>query len=148
MKHVREIMTNDVQSITPTTDLVTAARYMRDLNVGALPVVERDQLLGIITDRDIVIRAVAEGKTVQSETVLQYLTPNPTTVAPDADVNEAAKLMAREQIRRLPVVEGGKLVGFLSLGDVAVHVDKDRLSGDTLEQISEPSGPRSQARGQ
>jgi len=105
--------------------------------------VENDRLVGIITDRDIVIRAVAEGRSLQGEPVQQYLTPDPRTIAPDADAREAAELMGREQIRRLPVVEGGRLVGFLSIGDVAVDVGKDKLVGDALQQISEPAEPRS-----
>ena len=148
MKQVRDIMTTQVQSVTPQTDLITVARHMRDLNVGSLPIVENNRLLGIITDRDIVIRVIAEGRNPQTEQVLQHLTPNPMTIHSEASVNDAADLMAREQIRRLPVVDEGKLVGWLALGDVAVEVDKDKLSGDTLEQISQPSEPRSQARGQ
>ncbi|MDP8910287.1 MAG: CBS domain-containing protein [Chloroflexota bacterium] len=122
--------------------MVTIARRMKDLNVGSLPVVDNDQLVGIITDRDIVIRGVADGLSLQEEQVRNYLTPNPTTVTPDADAREAADLMGREQIRRLPVVEGGRLVGMLAIGDVAVDVGKDRLVGDALQQISEPAQPR------
>ncbi len=139
---VRDIMTANVETVGPETDLVTIARRMKDLNVGSLPVVENDQLVGIITDRDIVIRAVAEGRSLEGEQVRGYLTPNPTTVTPDTDAREAAELMGREQIRRLPVVEGGRLVGFLAIGDVAVDVGKDRLVGDALQQISEPAQPR------
>ncbi len=139
---VRDIMTANVEAVGPETDLVTIARRMKDLNVGSLPVVENDQLVGIITDRDIVIRGVAGGLSLQEEQVRNYLTPNPTTVTPDADAREAAELMGREQIRRLPVVEGGRLVGMLAIGDVAVDVGKDRLVGDALQQISEPAQPR------
>jgi len=135
-------MTANVEAVGPETDLVTIARRMKDLNVGSLPVVENDQLVGIITDRDIVIRGVANGLSLQEEQVRNYLTPNPTTVTPDADAREAAELMGREQIRRLPVVEGGRLVGMLAIGDVAVDVGKDRLVGDALQQISEPAQPR------
>ncbi|HSH78079.1 MAG TPA: CBS domain-containing protein [Herpetosiphonaceae bacterium] len=139
---VRDIMTANVEAVGPETDLVTIARRMKDLNVGSLPVVENDQLVGIITDRDIVIRGVAEGLSLQEEQVRNYLTPHPMTVTPDADAREAAELMGREQIRRLPVVEGGRLVGMLAIGDVAVDVGKDRLVGDALQQISEPAQPR------
>lgn len=137
---VRDVMTTKVQSVTPQTDLVTAARYMRDLNVGALPVVDNDQLLGIITDRDIVIRVVAEGKNPQNEQVQTYHTPSPSTISPDDDLRDATDLMGRQQIRRLPVVENGTLVGFLSLGDVAVE-GRDKVSGEALEQISYPAEP-------
>lgn len=139
---VRDIMTQDVEAVSPQTNLVTIARRMKDLNVGSLPVVENDSLVGIITDRDIVIRAVAEGRNLQGEQALHYLTPDPTTVTPDTDARESAELMGREQIRRLPVVEGGRLVGFLAIGDVAVDVGKDKLVGDALQQISEPVQPR------
>ena len=106
-------------------------------------VVENGQLIGIITDRDIVIRAVAEGRDLLLEQVRDHLTPNPTTISPDADVQEASELMAREQIRRLPVVENGRLVGFLAIGDLAVELNKDQVVGDALQKISEPAQPRS-----
>ena len=143
--NVRDVMTREVESVTPETDLVMVARRMKDLNVGSVPVVEGDRLIGIITDRDIVTRVVAEGKNPQSEQAGNCLTPSPTTISPDADVQEASELMAREQIRRLPVVEGGKLVGFLSIGDLAADVGKDKMVGDALQKISEPSEPRSDA---
>lgn len=139
---VRELMTKNVESVTADTDIVMIARKMKELNVGSLPVVENDRLIGIITDRDIAIRVVAEGKNPQTETVGAHLTPRPTTVTPDTDAAEAAKLMANEQIRRLPVVENDRLVGFLAIGDLAVEMEKDRVVGDTLEKISEPSQPR------
>ena len=142
MKQVRDLMTTTVESVSPETDLVMVARKMKELNVGSIPVVERDRLVGLITDRDIVIRVVAEGKHPQSERVGDWLTPDPTTISPEADAREASELMAREQIRRLPVVEDGQLVGFLAIGDLAVDLDKDKVIGDTLEKISEPAQPR------
>lgn len=144
---VRDIMTTTVESVSPDTDLVMIARRMKELNVGAVPVVEGDQLIGIITDRDIVVRVVAEGQNPQDVQARNYLTPDPTTISPDADVKEASELMAREQIRRLPVVEGGRLVGFVSIGDLAVDVGKDKLVGDALQKISEPSEPRTNEAG-
>lgn len=143
---ITEIMTRDVQTVTPDTDLVTVAKYMKDLNVGVIPVVEGQTLLGLITDRDIVIRALARGIDVRDASVREYISADPSTVSPQDDVQRAAEIMAREQIRRLPVVDGGKLVGIVSLGDVAVDTGKDALSGNALEQISEPSQPRSEAR--
>ena len=139
---VSEIMTTTVESVTPETDLVMVARKMKELNIGSLPVVEGNRLLGIITDRDIVIRSVAEGTNPQNEQARNILTPDPTTIDADADVSDASELMSREQIRRLPVVQGGNLVGFLSIGDLAVDLGKDKLVGDALEKISEPSEPR------
>jgi CBS domain-containing protein len=144
---VRDVMTKSVESVTPDSDLVLVARQMKSLNVGSMPVVEGDRLLGIITDRDIVTRVVAEGKNPQSELVRDYLTPNPTTISADADAKEASAVMAREQIRRLPVVEGDTLVGFLSIGDLAADTGQDKLVGDTLEKISEPAEPRTSEAG-
>jgi CBS domain-containing protein len=144
---IAEIMTRDVQTVTPDTDLVTVAKHMKELNVGVIPVVEGQTLVGLITDRDLVIRALALGIDVRDAAVRDYVSASPTTVSPEDDVKRAAELMSREQIRRLPVVEGGTLVGIVSLGDIAVDTGKDKLSGDALEQISEPSQPRSQERG-
>jgi len=140
---VRDIMTTDVEAIAPDTDLLAAARRMKELNVGSLPVVKDDRLIGIITDRDIVIRAIAEGREPLLELVENHLTSNPTTIGPDEDAQAASKLMAREQIRRLPVVEGERLVGFLAIGDLATELNKDTLVGDALEKISEPGQSRS-----
>jgi CBS domain-containing protein len=140
-------MTTSVETIAPDTDLVAAARRMKELNVGSLPVVKEGRLIGIITDRDIVVRAVAEGRELLLERVETYLTPSPTTISPDADAQQASELMAREQIRRLPVVEGDRLVGFLAIGDLAVDLNKDKLVGNVLEKISEPAQPRADKRG-
>lgn len=144
---VRDIMTTSVEAIAPDTDLVAAARRMKELNVGSLPVVKDGRLIGIITDRDIVIRAVAEGRELLLERVEAHYTSSPTTISPDADTQQASELMAREQIRRLPVVEGDRLVGFLAIGDLAVDLNKDKLVGNVLEKISEPARPRSNERG-
>ena len=143
---ITDIMTKDVQTVTGDTDLITVARHMRDLDVGVIPVVEGTQLVGVITDRDIVIRAVAMGLQPQQSLVRDHMSPNPTTIAPTEQASRAAEIMAREQIRRLPVVEDGTLVGILSIGDVAVDTGKDRLTGDALEQISAPAEPRSAER--
>lgn len=140
---IAEIMTKDVQTVTPDTDLVTVAQYMKNLDVGVMPVVDGGRLIGVVTDRDIVIRAIADGRDPVNARARDHMTPDPSTVSPDEDVKRAAEIMSREQIRRLPVVENGTLVGIVSLGDVAVDSGKDRVSGDTLEQISTPSRPRS-----
>ena len=140
---IAEIMTKDVQTVTPDTDLVSVAKRMKELDVGVIPVVEGERLVGLITDRDIVIRAIATGANVQQAQVREYMSPNPTTVSSNDDVQRATEIMAREQIRRLPVVDGGKLIGIVSIGDVAVDARKDKLTGDALEQISEPARPRS-----
>lgn len=144
---IAEIMTKDVQTVSPEMDLVMVAQHMRDLDVGVIPVVENGNLLGVITDRDIVVRALAGGGDPLTATVSTYMTTDPTAVSPDDDVQRAAEIMAREQIRRLPVVQGGTLVGIVSIGDVAVEVNRDQLVGQALEQISTPAQPRSEERG-
>jgi CBS domain-containing protein len=115
---------------------------MRDLNVGPLPVCgSDDRLAGMITDRDIIVRAVAEGKDPRATPVREIMTPNVVYCFEDQDVHDAAALMEDNQIRRLVVLNHGKrLVGIVSLGDIAVHTadDQFQLAGEALERISEP----------
>jgi len=129
-------MTQDVSALAPTVTIAQVAQQMRQLDIGSVPLVENDRLVGVITDRDIVLRVVADGLDPHLELADLHMTRDPITIAPDADVDQAQRIMAREQIRRLPVVEGGRLVGYLALGDLAVQ-NKDKQVGDTLEQISE-----------
>jgi predicted transcriptional regulator len=110
---------------------------MRDEDTGAIPIVEDEQLCGIVTDRDIVIRCIAEGKDPAEITVDQILSEDLETIDPDADVQEAADLMARKQIRRLPVVEEGCLVGVVSLGDIAVKHEDEQAAGEALQEVSQ-----------
>lgn len=144
---IAEIMTTDVQTVDPNTDLLTVANYMKDLDVGVIPVTQGVQLVGVITDRDLVVRAFASGANMQQATVSDFMSANPTTITAEDDVQRAAQIMAREQIRRLPVVDNGTLVGIVSIGDVAVDTGKDKLTGDALQQISQPAEPQSSERG-
>lgn len=132
---VRDIMTTDVATATPETTLEDIATMMRDEDTGAIPVLEDNELVGIVTDRDIVIRCIAEGKDPVETTVEDVLSEKLETIEPESDVEDARDLMARRQIRRLPVVEDGEFVGMLSIGDMAVKSDAD--VGDTLENVSE-----------
>jgi CBS domain-containing protein len=110
---------------------------MRDEDTGIVPVVENDRLAGVITDRDIVIRAVADGKPA-STPVRDCMTRDKVVrITPDMTTREASELMAHHQVRRLPVVENDRLVGIVSIGDLAVKEGKDSRTGDTLENISE-----------
>src|SRR4051812_20957654 len=145
---VQEIMTVEVATATPDTTLEDVATMMRDEDTGAIPVVDGDEITGIITDRDIVIRAIAEGKDPVETTVEDILTGNLETIEPDTDVEEAAQMMSRRQIRRLPVVENGRLIGMLSLGDIAVK-EHSETAGEALEDVSEgvKRGGRKQATG-
>jgi len=145
---VRDIMTTAVETATPETNLQDIATMMKNEDVGSIPILDGDELLGIITDRDIVVRCVAAGKDPSDLEAGQILSEDLQTVDPDDDVEDAARMMSERQIRRLPVCEDGNLVGMLSIGDIAVKESED-TAGDALEDISEgvkPS-PGSQARG-
>jgi CBS domain-containing protein len=136
---VSQILTRDVETIRPDTTVKEAAQRMRSMDVGSLPVCDGRRLLGMVTDRDITIRITAEGRDAQSTPVMEAMTPDVAFVFEDQDVQEAARIMRERQIRRLPVINREKhLVGILALGDIAT-TGNDRLSGDALEQISEPS---------
>ena len=136
---VKEIMTKDISYVTPTSNITKAADIMKSLDVGVVPVCDDNQYpVGLITDRDIVIRGVAE-KNYTSLHVGNIMTTSVISVTPTTDVHDAAKIMATNQIRRLPVVENGKLVGMVSLGDLAnvnIHVNE---AGDALSWISKNS---------
>lgn len=136
MDKVRDIMTDGVDSCSLLDNVYEVAVKMKELNVGAIPIVDNDKLVGMITDRDIVLRCVAE-KNPPSSKVEDIMSKNLITVTKDMDAHEAANLMAKHQVRRLPVVEGDKLVGIVSLGDFAVHQLTDQRAGEALTEISE-----------
>jgi len=129
-------MSRDPRSVGESTSVQEAARLMKEQDVGSLPVVEDERLVGIVTDRDIVIRGVAVRSDVSSLSVMDVASHEVTTVAPDQELDEALRLMAREQVRRLPVVDGDRLVGILAQADVAREGDEERV-GETVEQISQ-----------
>ena len=133
---VKEIMTPDVEVARPDDTLETAARMMADLDVGVLPVGENDRLVGMITDRDITTRAVAEGTDVRMALVRDFCSSDPVVVGPNAALDEALQLMARNSLRRLPVVEDTRLVGILAQADVAVET-KAKETGELVEAISQ-----------
>jgi CBS domain-containing protein len=137
---VRDIMTKNPETVAPGTSVSDVALMMRDLDVGIIPVVNEDELMGVITDRDIVIRVVASGLNPIDVGVQDFLSPNPVSVSPDDDVDTARDLMAERQIRRLLVTDGSKLVGILSIGDVAIKDQGDDSgTGQVLEEISQPT---------
>jgi CBS domain-containing protein len=139
---LNEVMTRDVDVIYPDASLQEAAERMKSLNVGSLPVCDGDRVLGMITDRDVTIRATAAGQAPGSTKVRDVMTPDVVYAFDDQDVKEAAKLMAEHQIRRLVVLNRDmRLTGIVSLGDVAVETGNDKLSGDVLEQVSQPAKP-------
>ena len=137
---VKELMTENPETVTPGTYIADVARLMRDLDVGIIPVVNDDELLGVITDRDITIRVTAPGLNPFEVTVQDFISPNPVTVKPGDDLKKAHDLMSEHQIRRLLVTDGKKLVGIVSIGDIATKAGKqDATTGETLEDISEPT---------
>ncbi len=139
---VRDIMTRDPSTLAPTATLGEAATIMKQEDCGSVPVVEAGRLIGIVTDRDIVVRVVAAGKDPKTELVSEAMTADPVTVEPDASVDEAQRVMADRQVRRLPVVEDGKLVGLVVIGQVA-RGDDARDVGETLKDVSEKESGRS-----
>ena len=134
--HIRDVMTPNPRTVTPDDTIQNAACIMRDEDTGAVPVVDNGRAIGMVTDRDIVVRAIADGSQL-NRPVREIVTSAVVTATPDMSTREAAQLMSEHQIRRLPVVEGERLVGIVSLGDIAVKEGKDSRSGDTLQSISE-----------
>jgi CBS domain-containing protein len=138
-KSVRDAMTPSVRTASPSQSLAEAAQLMKSDDVGSIAIVEEGRLVGIVTDRDIAIRAVAEGVDPSAVTIAEVASRDLVTVEPDRDLDEALALMARHQVRRLPVVEeDGRLVGILAQADVALEA-KEKKAGELLEQISQPT---------
>ena len=140
---VREVMSDSPRCVTPETPVVEAARLMKSENVGSLPILEGEKVTGIVTDRDIVLQAVAEGKDPSGMPVRAVASRDLVTVGQDEDLSEAVMRMASYQVRRIPVVdEDDRLVGIVSQADVAREA-KDKASGQMLHDISQtPAGPR------
>ncbi len=130
VQSVKDVMTTDLVSCDASTPLADAATLMRDRDIGDVLVTDGNTLRGIVTDRDIVVRCLAEGGDLSRATLADACSADLTTVEPDTGVDEAAKVMRDRAIRRLPVVEGGKAVGIVSIGDLAVTGDpKSALAG-------------------
>jgi len=134
---IRDIMTQPVCDISPEATLHEAAQTMKSADVGVLPVCRDDKLIGLITDRDITVRAVAEGRDPDATRVSEAMTPDLIFCYDDESVEAAAWLMEARQIRRLPIMDHRQhLVGMLSIGDIATRQPSDRLSSELLEQVS------------
>ncbi|QQE77656.1 CBS domain-containing protein [Alicyclobacillus sp. SO9] len=133
---LKDIMTSNVTYVSESDTLEKAAQLMQSIDCGSLPVVENERIVGVITDRDIVIKGVAKGKANAS--VRECMTQQPVTGTPNMDAHEAADLMSQHQIRRLPVTDNsGKLVGICAIGDLAtvdIHINE---AGDALNKISQ-----------
>ena len=133
---VRMLMTQDPHTVSTGDMVMEAAKLMRDEDAGVVPITDGDRLVGVVTDRDIAIRIVAEGKDPKATTVDQIASQNLVTIDPQQNLDEALRLMAKHQVRRLPVVEeDGKLVGILAQADVARHADPSS-TGEVVGRIS------------
>ena len=136
---VRHAMTESPQTAKPDMTAADAAGLMRQLDVGVVPVLDRDTLVGLVTDRDLVIRVMGDRKDPDNVQLGEIVTKSPVTVTPDTKLSEALELMTEHRVRRLPVVKGSELVGILSMGDVAIASSSDRKMGEALGEISESS---------
>ena len=133
--NIRDVMTSNPRTVSPEDSIQNAARIMRDEDTGVVPVVENGRAVGIVTDRDIVVRAVADGQL--DRPVRDIVSGDVITARPDMSTKEAAQLMSDHQVRRLPVVENERLVGIVSIGDLAVKEGSDKRVGDALQDISQ-----------
>jgi CBS domain-containing protein len=138
-KSVRDAMTENPRSIGASASVVEAARLMREEHIGSLPITDDEKLVGMITDRDITTMVVAEAADPEATSVGDVSSRDPISVEPDKDLEEAVQLMARNQVRRLPVVENGRLVGIVAQADIALK-ENEKKTGELVEAISEPSG--------
>ena len=134
---VRHAMTESPQTAKPDMTAADAAALMRQLDAGVLPVMKDGKLLGLVTDRDLALRVMAERKDPTSVKLDEIVTRAPETISPDAKLSEAMDLMATHKVRRLPVLKGDELVGIISLGDAAVAASSDKKTGEVLEEISQ-----------
>ncbi|MDQ2966247.1 MAG: CBS domain-containing protein [Chloroflexota bacterium] len=138
---VDELMTRDPATLRPESTCSEAAGLMKREDCGSLPVVKDGKLVGIVTDRDIVIRGAAGGKDLTHLSVSEIMTAGPSTVSPDMKAEDASKIMSEKQVRRLPVVENGRLVGILAIGQLARH-ESANAAGETLKDVSQPTAKR------
>lgn len=139
---VKDVMTKNVAFVNPAETVSETAHLMQMHNVGSIPVCDQSGVVGIVTDRDIVVRTVAHGKNPQQTPVSDIMTTGVTTVTPDMEMDAVAKQMSNSQIRRVPVIENNNLVGIVALGDVAVEAKYDTEVADTLSDISKPNSPQ------
>jgi CBS domain-containing protein len=135
---VRDIMTKEIACINADDPVEKAAELMKQYNVGSIPVCDGDRVIGIVTDRDIALRYVADRKNTMWQPISNVMTSNPVVGSPDMDAQDAARLMGQQQIRRLPIVDGGTLVGIIALGDISTQSELAHNAGHALKDISQP----------
>lgn len=137
---VKDIMSTEVAIVNTDDTVEQAARLMETYNVGSIPVCEHGRVIGIITDRDIALRSVAHGQNIRRQRVGEVMSTNPVVGTPDMDVHDAAGLMSRRKIRRLPIVQNNALVGIVALGDISVEPTLQDNAEEALKNISQPDG--------
>lgn len=137
MAQIRDLMTENPSSCERGASVAEAAKVMARENVGPIPIVEGGRLVGVVTDRDLVVRVIAEGRDPESTTVGEVASSDLVTLSPDDSLDQALELLAKHQVRRLPVVEDERLVGILAQADVARHA-REVQTGEVVEQISKP----------
>lgn len=133
----RDIMSNDVKFVAPNASVVEVAKMMVKENVGCIPVCQNDKVLGIITDRDITMRVVAQNKDLNQTQAQQIMSADPVFIDENQSIDQAAELMAEYQIKRLPVVKNEKIVGIIALGDLAIEQISMDEAGEALSGISQ-----------
>jgi CBS domain-containing protein len=136
---VKDLMSKNVAAVSPDTSLEEVARMMKEMNIGSVPVCNSGRVVGIVTDRDIIVRELAMGKNPVTTRVEDVMTYGISTASPDMDIHDAAQLMSDKQVRRLPVVENERLVGMIAIGDMAVRSKLEDDAGEALSDISKPS---------
>ena len=146
MPKCKDVMTREPVCCQPGDTVAKAASIMRQEDVGSVPVIESEatgRLVGIVTDRDLVIKVLAGGRDVEQATVRDAMTPNPASCSEDEDVSRAVELMKERQVRRMPIVDGsGRLTGIIAQADIATRVDRDSQTGELVEAISESGTSR------
>lgn len=142
-QQIRNYMTDNVYTVNESQSIQEAAALMSEHNIGALPVVDNSEnMVGMITDRDITLRSTAQGEASQTPVSEVMTAQQIVHGTPDMDIHQAAELMAQQQVRRLPIVENGKIVGMVALGDLAVDHQLQNEAGEALSNISNPSSPQ------
>ena len=138
---VKDIMTRNVACLNPAATVLEAAQLMQKHNVGSIPVCDESGVVGIVTDRDIVVRNIAHGKDPGQTPVRDVMTSQVIAVGPETDIRDVFGIMSQKKVRRLPVVENNQLVGIIALGDIATNAPQDVEISSTLADISSPSRP-------
>lgn len=139
---VKDIMSTEIASVNSDDSIERAAQLMKQYDVGSIPVCSQEKIIGIVTDRDIALRATAQGQKSQQQTVGDIMSSNPVVGSPDMDVYDAARIMSEKQIRRLPIVDQNNLIGIVALGDISVEPDLQDNAEEALKNISQPNNSR------